>query len=99
MDNKLEEDFLEETEEVKEDKKSKKEKRDKQKEQIEALELENKVLKDKLLRNVAELENFKKRMHQERIAERKYAAEGFIQSVLDPIEQFTKIVEFKTDWV
>ena len=54
-----------ETEEIHEEHEtSKKEKRNKHKEQVDALELEIKELKDKLLRNAAELENFKKEFNR-----------------------------------
>lgn len=75
----------------------KKEKKNKHKEQVEALEQEIKSLKDKLLRNAAELENFKKRMIQERINDRKYASKNLIGDVLIPLEQMNKAVNMKTD--
>lgn len=52
----------------------KKEKRNKLKDKIDALEKQNAELKDKLLRNAAELENFKRRTNEERIKDRKYAS-------------------------
>ncbi|MFH0767801.1 MAG: nucleotide exchange factor GrpE [Bacillota bacterium] len=75
----------------------KKERRNKYKEQIEQLEQEIKNYKDKLLRNAAELENFKKRMHQERINDRKYASKNLIGDILNPLEQMNKVVNMKTD--
>ena len=75
----------------------KKEKKSKQKEHIDQLENELKDLKDKMLRNAAELENFKKRIHNERIQERKYASKHLIGEILNPLDQLDKIVNMKTD--
>lgn len=75
----------------------KKEKKNKHKEQIDQLELEVKNYKDKLLRNAAELENFKKRMNQERINDRKYASKNLITDILNPLEQLDKVVNMTTD--
>lgn len=76
---------------------TKKERKSKQAEKIQSLEVEIAELNDKLLRNVAELENFKKRMQTERIQDRKYASLNLITNLLDPVDQLIKIVEFKTD--
>ncbi|MCF7931057.1 MAG: nucleotide exchange factor GrpE [Acholeplasmataceae bacterium] len=75
----------------------KKERKNKHKEQIEQLEAEIKNYKDKLLRNAAELENFKKRMNQERINDRKYASKNLIADILNPLEQLNMAVNMKTD--
>ncbi len=75
----------------------KKERKNKYKEQIEQLELEVKNYKDKLLRNAAELENFKKRMNQERINDRKYASKNLISDILTPLEQMNMVVKISTD--
>jgi molecular chaperone GrpE len=75
----------------------KKEKRNKHKEQVEALETEIKALKDKMLRNAAELENFKKRMTNERIQDRKFASKSLIDEILTPLEQMNKVVNMPTD--
>jgi molecular chaperone GrpE len=75
----------------------KKERKNKHKEQVEQLELELKNYKDKLLRNAAELENFKKRMNQERINDRKYASKNLITDILSPLEQMNKVVNMDTD--
>lgn len=76
---------------------TKKERKSKQKQQIEALEDELAAIKDKLLRNAAELENFKKRINQERINDRKYASKYLISELLNPLEQMNKIVNMPTD--
>lgn len=75
----------------------KKERKNKHKEQVEQLENEIKNFKDKLLRNAAELENFKKRMNQERINDRKYASKNLIADILNPLEQMNMVVNMKTD--
>lgn len=75
----------------------KKEKRNRHKEQVDKLESEIVELKDRLLRNAAELENFKKRMQQERIQERKYASKTLISDILSPLEQLNMAVNMKTD--
>jgi len=75
----------------------KKEKKNKHKEQIEQLEFEVKSYRDKLLRNAAELENFKKRMNQERINDRKYASKNLIADILNPLEQMNQVVNMNTD--
>lgn len=83
--------------EIHEEKESKKEKKNKHKEQVEMLELEVKVLKDKLLRNIAELENFKKRIQAERINDRKYASKNLISDILNPLDQMDKVVNMQTE--
>jgi len=74
-----------------------KERKSKHKEQIEKLEEEIKDLKDKYLRSIAEQENIKKRIHNERIQERKYASKNLVGDILSPLEQMNKIVSMKTD--
>ena len=69
----------------------KKERKNKHKEQVEKLENEVKSYKDKLLRNAAELENFKKRMIQERIIDRKYASKNLVGDILIPLEQMKRL--------
>lgn len=54
-------------------------------------------LKDQLLRNAAELENFKKRNNEERIRERKYALADFLSEIIDIIDVFNKVVNVTTD--
>lgn len=75
----------------------KKAKRNKTKEKIDALEEEIRTLKDKYLRHAAELENFKKRMNQDRINDRKYASKALINDLVDPLDQLDRIVTMKTD--
>ncbi len=77
--------------------KPKKEKKNKHKDQIESFEKEITQLKDKLLRNAAELENFKKRMTLERINDRKFASKNLIFDLLEPLDQMDKIVNMSTE--
>lgn len=86
----------EKKEEVKE---TKKEVKNKLKEENKRLILEVQTLKDELLRNRAELENFKKRMKDEAIKDRKYASIGLINNLLIPLEYLDKACNFETDSV
>ena len=80
-------------------KQSKKEsKKDKKyKEQIVELEEEVKRLNDQLLRNRAELENFKRRMNEERIRERKYALQDIATDLVQIVDIFEKACGVTTD--
>ena len=85
MDVAPETEIVEETKEVESDmseenKKNKKHKKNHLYEENQALKKENAELKDQLLRNLAELENFKKRTNEERIKDRKYALADFLIS-------------------
>ena len=62
-------------------------------------ELQGKIvsLQDQFLRNQAELENFKKRINEERIKERKYAMQDYFSEVIDVIDVFDKAVSVKTE--
>ncbi len=74
------------------------------KSKIQNLEEENAELKvtiaalhDQLLRNQAELENFKKRTQEERIKERKYAMQDFFSEIIPTIDVFNKACNIKTE--
>lgn len=54
-------------------------------------------LKDQLLREMAEVENFKKRVNEEKIRERKYALSDFLMQLIDVVDTFDKAVNVKTD--
>ena len=84
-------------EQVVREEETKKTKKHKLEAKIEELEAQVKELNDKYLRTLADAENFKKRIDQERINDRKYAASSFANELLIPYEQFSKIVEFPTD--
>lgn len=77
--------------------KEKKKKKNHLYEKCVALEKENSELKDQLLRNQAELENFKKRMHEEKIRDRKYALTDILTELIDVVDVFDKAVNVKTD--
>ncbi len=61
------------------------------------LEEEIKELKESLLRNQADFENYKKRINQEKIQDRKYAGIDIIHDLLVPLDQLNKVVNVKTD--
>lgn len=63
----------------------------------EQLEQEVADLKDRLLRNAAELENFKRRVNDERIQERKYASMKVLSELIQTLGNFDKAVNFETD--
>ena len=75
----------------------KKEKKNKLKEKLEVQEAINKELKDKLLRNAAELENFKRRMNDERIKERKYASCDLVSDLVNILTNLDKCVNMETE--
>jgi len=81
--------------EVVENKKEKK--TNKYKEQLAQRDKEIFKLKDQLLRNAAELENFKKRVTTERINERKFASKNLIHDILIPLDMLKMIVNQPTD--
>lgn len=58
-------------------------------------DLEEKVadLKDKALREAAEMENYKKRLRQEKENAVKYANEALIRDLLDPLDNFSRAIE------
>lgn len=61
------------------------------------LEIEVEVLKHELLRNQADFENYKKRINQERIIDRKYAGMDIIHDLLIPLDQLNKVVNMEID--
>jgi len=75
----------------------KKEKKNKHKEKIEMLEKQNAELKDKLLRNAAELENFKRRTNEERIKDRKYASVDLVNDLVSILANLDKCVNMETE--
>lgn len=56
--------------------------------EIKALEAEVKNLKEQFLRNQAELQNFKRRMSEEKIRERKFANVELVKALLPVIDNF-----------
>lgn len=88
---------LNEADQKNDHKEKKKSEKNKYKEEIEQLKEENKELKEKYLRQLAELENFKKRVQQERVNERKYASQNLVESLLPSIDQLRLVVNMPTD--
>ena len=58
-------------------------------------ELEEKVseLNDRILRDAAETENYKKRLRQDKENAVKYANEAIIRDLLDPLDNFSRAIE------
>jgi len=54
-------------------------------------------LNDQLLRNKAELENFKKRMNEERIKDNKYRSQHLATAILPALDTFERAVAVTTD--
>ena len=61
--------------------------------------LQNKIaeLNDLLLRNRAELENFKRRTNEERIKERKYHLQGILTDLIEIVDIFDSVVNMPTE--
>ncbi len=99
-----EEDVLEETveseiidEAKKETKVEKNKKVKKLQERIKELEESEALLKNELLKDRAELENFKRRMNEERIKDRKYASQDVFSEIINVLDIFDKAVNMKTE--
>ena len=73
---------------------AKKEHKNKYKEENIKLKTEIDALKNDLLRNRADLENFKKRMKEEAIKDRKYASMNLVSDIITPLEYLTRACEF-----
>lgn len=56
-------------------------------------------LNDQLLRNQAELENFKKRMNDERIKDNKYRSQSLATAILPALDTFERAMAVSTDKV
>lgn len=66
-------------------------------EELNELKEENKKLNEALLRNRADLENFKRRTQEERIKERKYAHQDLFEDLLEVISIFDSAVNVETE--
>ncbi len=64
---------------------------------IEKLQSEIKDLKEQLLRNQAELQNFKRRMQDERIRDRKYANAELMKAILPVLDNFEIALKKETE--
>lgn len=58
--------------------------------EVESLKQQVEELQDQLLRNAAELENFKRRMNEERAREIKYRAQSIITNIIPAIDNFER---------
>lgn len=65
--------------------------------ELEKLQAEVKRLNEVILRNRADLENFKRRTNEERIKERKYALQDILTELVDIIDIFDSAINIKTD--
>lgn len=74
-----------------------KKKKEKKKDKIQLLEEEVAKLKDQTLRDRAELENFKKRINEERIKERKYASFNLVSDIITSLDNLNRAVNMETD--
>ena len=58
--------------------------------ETESLKQQIEELKDQLLRNAAELENFKRRMNEERAREVKYRSQSIVTNIIPAIDNFER---------
>jgi len=65
--------------------------------ELDALKEENKRLREQYLRTLADTENYKKRVDEERARERKYASQRLLEKLLYSVDIFDKAVNMKTD--
>lgn len=66
-------------------------------EELAKIQEENKKLKEQYLRVLADSENFRKRIDEERIRERKYGSQRLLEKLVNSIDIFDKVVNIKTD--
>lgn len=68
-------------------------------EKTEIIELKDELKKTKndYYKVLAEMENFKKRINEERIRERKYATQGLVEKLIDISDVFDQVVNVKTE--
>lgn len=66
-------------------------------EKLEELEAEVKKLKDQYLRTLADTENFRRRIDEERIRERKYGSQRLLEKIVEVIDIFDKAVNVNPD--
>ncbi|MDD3106549.1 MAG: nucleotide exchange factor GrpE [Bacilli bacterium] len=58
---------------------------------------EIKRLNDLYLRTLADADNFKRRINEERIRERKYASQSLLEKFVNALDVFDRVVSIKTD--
>ena len=83
-------------EQVKEEK-TKKKKKSSIENQLESVQEELQSVKDKYYRNLAEMENFKKRMNEDLKKERKYAGITMADKLIDSLEVFDQALNMQTE--
>ena len=83
-------------EQVKEEK-TKKKKKSSIENQLESVQEELQNVKDKYYRNLAEMENFKKRMNEDLKKERKYAGITMADKLIDSLEVFDQALNMQTE--
>ncbi len=66
-------------------------------EEIQKLQEEVKRLNELHLRTLADAENFKRRLNEERIRERKYGSQSLLEKLINVFDIFDKAVNIKTD--
>ncbi len=86
-----------EVESKKETKIDKNKKVKKLQERIKELEASEALLKNEMLKDRAELENFKRRMNEERIKDRKYASQDVFSEIINVLDIFDKAVNMPTE--
>ena len=64
---------------------------------LEELQAEVNKYRDMYLRTLAETENFKKRMNDEKIRDRKYACYSFAEKLIGPLDIFDKVISVKPE--
>lgn len=65
--------------------------------EVEKLQEENKQLKNQYLRALADADNFRKRVNEERLRERKYGSQYILEKMVGVIDIFDRAVNVKTD--
>lgn len=96
MTEEIKEEVVTEEKEVTEEKPKKKDTKNKLKEENVQLKEQIAELKNDLLRNRADLENFKKHTREESIKDRKYASMNLVTDLIMPLEYLTKACEYQT---
>ena len=64
---------------------------------VSLLEEELAKTKNDYFKALAEIENFKKRMNEERIRERKYATQGLIEKLINIVDVFDQVFSIETE--
>ena len=66
-------------------------------EEINKLQEQVKEINNKYLKTLAESENYRKRIEEEKIRDRKYASQRLLEKLINPIDIFDKACNMKTD--